>query len=141
MPHTASENSSAAGLDRGTAAGLGPGSEPDQPNADPPGTRPVSADRHLEPESRSRASGLAVIAGGGIVPTALLTELIDLGATVRPVPTAAELCTEPRYRPSAKLARYVRSRDLTCCFPGCDRPAERCDLDREHRGASPPVAV
>jgi hypothetical protein len=27
------------------------------------------------------------------------------------------------------LARYVRSRDLTCCFPGCDRPAERCDLD------------
>jgi hypothetical protein len=72
---------------------------------------------------------LAVIAGGGIVPTALLGELIVLGAAVRPVPTAAELCTEPRYRPSAKLARYVRSRDLTCCFPGCDRPAERCDLD------------
>jgi hypothetical protein len=72
---------------------------------------------------------LAVIAGGGIVPTALLTELIGLGATVRPVPNAAELCTEPRYRPSAKLARYVRSRDLTCCFPNCDRPAERCDLD------------
>jgi hypothetical protein len=72
---------------------------------------------------------LAVIAGGGIVPTGLLSELIGLGVTMRPVPTAAELCTEARYRPSAKLARYVRSRDLTCCFPGCERPAERCDLD------------
>lgn len=49
------------------------------------------------------------------MPIALLTELIVMGATLRPVPDAAELCTEPRYRPSAKLARFVRSRDLTCC--------------------------
>ena len=68
--------------------------------------------------SRATTSGLAVITGGGIVPPALLAELIDLGAAVRPVPTPAELCTEPRYRPSATLARFVRSRDLTCCFPG-----------------------
>jgi hypothetical protein len=27
------------------------------------------------------------------------------------------------------LARFVRNRDLTCCFPCCARPAERCDLD------------
>jgi hypothetical protein len=72
---------------------------------------------------------LAVIAGGGIVPTPLLTELIKLGAPVRPVPNPSELCAEPRYRPSAKLVRFVRSRDLTCCFPGCDRPAGRCDVD------------
>jgi hypothetical protein len=72
---------------------------------------------------------LAVIAGGGIVPTPLLTELIKLGAPVRPVPNPAELCTEPRYRPSAKLQRFVRNRDLTCCFPHCDRAAEYCDLD------------
>ncbi len=34
-----------------------------------------------------------------------------------------------RYRPTAALARYIRSRDLTCRFPGCTVPAERCDID------------
>ncbi|WP_139334584.1 HNH endonuclease signature motif containing protein, partial [Mycobacterium colombiense] len=36
---------------------------------------------------------------------------------------------EPRYTPSAKLADFVRCRDLTCRAPGCDRPATDCDLD------------
>ncbi len=35
----------------------------------------------------------------------------------------------PGYRPSAKLARFVRARDLTCRFPGCTAPAEFCDID------------
>lgn len=34
-----------------------------------------------------------------------------------------------RYRPSAALDRYIRCRDLTCRFPGCTVPAERCDVD------------
>ncbi len=36
---------------------------------------------------------------------------------------------ETGYRPSAALARFVRCRDLTCRFPGCDRPDEYCDID------------
>jgi Domain of unknown function (DUF222) len=36
---------------------------------------------------------------------------------------------EPRYIPSARLADFVRCRDLTCRAPGCDRPAIDCDLD------------
>jgi hypothetical protein len=36
---------------------------------------------------------------------------------------------EPGYRPSSALAEFVRCRDLTCRFPGCDQPAEVCDLD------------
>ena len=36
---------------------------------------------------------------------------------------------EPGYRPSAALAEFVRARDLTCRFPGCDQPAEVCDVD------------
>ncbi|WP_457146346.1 HNH endonuclease signature motif containing protein [Mycobacterium sp. URHB0021] len=36
---------------------------------------------------------------------------------------------EPRYRPSAGLADFIRWRDLTCRWPGCDKPAERCDID------------
>jgi hypothetical protein len=47
------------------------------------------------------------------------------------------LLTEPcvndaqalRYQPSAALERWIRCRDLTCCFPGCDRSAWRADID------------
>jgi hypothetical protein len=34
-----------------------------------------------------------------------------------------------RYTPSAALDRYVRLRDRTCQFPGCNQPAEFTDLD------------
>ena len=28
-----------------------------------------------------------------------------------------------------KAAEFVRARDLTCRFPGCNAPAEYCDVD------------
>ena len=59
----------------------------------------------------------------------LLSELRRLGVAVRPVPTAEQLGAEPGYRPSTALQRFIRNRDLTCCFPGCHHPAEYCDLD------------
>jgi hypothetical protein len=34
-----------------------------------------------------------------------------------------------RYQPSATLERWIRFRDLTCRFPGCNRKAWFCDLD------------
>ncbi|WP_454788166.1 HNH endonuclease signature motif containing protein [Mycolicibacterium lutetiense] len=37
--------------------------------------------------------------------------------------------SEPQYRPSVALSEFIRWRDLTCRFPGCDAPVERCDID------------
>ncbi|HEV7419832.1 MAG TPA: DUF222 domain-containing protein [Mycobacterium sp.] len=34
-----------------------------------------------------------------------------------------------RYQPSAALERWIRCRDLMCCFPGCDCPAWVADID------------
>ncbi len=77
------------------------------------------------------AAGLppAVISGGGTVPAPMLAELIRNGAMVRPIRRRADEAPEPGYRPSAELERFIRCRDLTCRFPGCDRPAEFTDID------------
>ncbi|CDQ44036.1 HNH endonuclease signature motif containing protein [Mycolicibacterium neoaurum] len=48
----------------------------------------------------------------------------------RPTPSSpADLGTENRYRPSAKLSAFVRMTFMTCAFPGCGRPAHKADLD------------
>ncbi|WP_416887817.1 HNH endonuclease signature motif containing protein, partial [Mycobacterium tuberculosis] len=70
-----------------------------------------------------------ITTGGGVVPAPLLAELIRGGATISQVRHPGDLAAEPHYRPSAKLAEFVRMRDLTCRFPGCDVPAEFCDID------------
>ena len=67
--------------------------------------------------------------GGGTVPAPLLAELIRGGAKVAPVSHPGDAAAESGYRPSAALERFIRCRDLTCRFPGCDRPAEFCDID------------
>jgi hypothetical protein len=82
-----------------------------------------------EPPASTCPATTAVIAGGDVVPALLVAELRRMGAILRPVPNPASLGAEPGYRPSARLERLVRSRDLTCCFPGCDHPAEYCDVD------------
>ena len=65
--------------------------------------------------------------GFGPVPAPLLRELAKT-ARLQPVPLP-EPCVEAGYRPSAGLARFVRCRDLTCRFPGCDAPAAQCQID------------
>lgn len=56
--------------------------------------------------------------------------LRDIAATAKIKPLVMPSTNpEPGYRPSAALTEFVRLRDLTCRFPGCDEPAEVCDID------------
>lgn len=66
--------------------------------------------------------------GYGALPAATMQELAKQ-AKLRPVAIPKDLVAEPNYRPSAGLTRFIRCRDLTCRWPGCDQPAVRCDID------------
>jgi len=69
-----------------------------------------------------------VLAGAdGLIPAKLVAELAP-SARLQPLIRPVE-APEPGYTPSAKLADFVRCRDLTCRAPGCDRPATQCDVD------------
>lgn len=79
---------------------------------------------------RPAPAGAALVVGGGVIPTALLADLIAAGASVTPVHhPGPDSPGEPRYRPSTALDEYVRLRDVTCRFPHCDQPATACDVD------------
>jgi hypothetical protein len=78
--------------------------------------------------STPTSSGTALLSGTEAIPTPLLAELLRNGAKLQPLCTPEDE-PEPGYRPSAKLVRFVRARDLTCRFPGCTAPAEFCDID------------
>jgi hypothetical protein len=111
--------------------------EPDPHTSGEPTPRPITPRTPLhealapdpDPEPDAVRLPSARIVGGAPVPAPLLAELIDRGATVQPVRHPGDSPPEPGYRPSARLRRFIRCRDLTCRFPGCDRPAEFCDVD------------
>ncbi|MBB5164532.1 DUF222 domain-containing protein, partial [Mycobacterium sp. AZCC_0083] len=69
-----------------------------------------------------------VIIGGPLLPGPVVARAA-LHAKVVPVVHPGNAPPEPRYTPSRALADFVRSRDLTCRFPHCNVPANRCDTD------------
>ena len=110
-------------------AGPEPGSGPQDPPAEPEYQPAPGSSPHTRPAATVAGAGAAVLLDGGIIPAALLAELIATGATVKPLTDVADLPTEPQYRPSTGLTAFVRMRSMTCVFPGCNRPAHRCDID------------
>jgi hypothetical protein len=70
----------------------------------------------------------AALMGGQFLPGAIACRAA-VGATITPIVHPGQAPPEPRYRPSKKLADFVRCRDMTCRFPGCRAPATHCDLD------------
>jgi len=82
------------------------------------------------PAAPSAIPGFGFVVGGTAVPVNVLADLAARGiAELRPVIHPGDSPPEPRYRPSAALATFVRCRDLTCRFPGCECPADFCDID------------
>ena len=68
------------------------------------------------------------VPGFGPLPADALRELAK-SARLKPLIVPKDAPPEKGYRPSVALADFVRFRDLTCRFPGCDCPAEFCDID------------
>ena len=79
-------------------------------------------------ECRAPKAPPAFIFGAGVTPNWLLAQVMD-GARFREVFHPGITDPEPGYTPSAATAAFVRCRDLTCRFPGCDRPASLADID------------
>ncbi|GLP75107.1 hypothetical protein TUM20983_22170 [Mycobacterium antarcticum] len=70
----------------------------------------------------------AMLGYEGLIPAELVAELAT-SARLRPLIHPGDAAPEAGYVPSAALAAFVRNRDVTCRFPGCDVPANRCDID------------
>ncbi|WP_285030598.1 DUF222 domain-containing protein [Mycolicibacterium sp. lyk4-40-TYG-92] len=104
-----------------------------EPASDPASTPVADAAPTPVPTSAKLAapvrSPVGYVLGGGVVPPAVLADLVARGAKVRTVATAGDLEGVPRYRPSAAMDEFVRMRAMTCMFPGCDHPATASDID------------
>jgi Domain of unknown function (DUF222) len=77
------------------------------------------------------ASGSApasMVDADGLITPELVAELAA-SAKLVPLVHPGEAAPEPGRVPSKALADFVRCRDLTCRWPGCDQPAVHCDVD------------
>jgi hypothetical protein len=86
---------------------------------------------HLLAEAATVTAGSdapGYLPGHGTIPAADIRTLATR-AQLRPLARPQDLRAEPRYHPSVALAAFVKARDLGCRFPGCDKPAEVCDID------------
>ncbi len=82
-----------------------------------------------DPPTGTANTDPGVMIGGPSIAAPILAAKVAAGAKIRWVSHPGDAAPEPRHRPSTKLSRFVRCRDMTCRFPGCDEPADVCDLD------------
>ncbi len=74
------------------------------------------------------ASPGSQVGADGLISPEVVAELAK-SAKLVPLVHPGDAPPEPGYVPSTALAAFVRCRDLTCRWPGCDQPATDCDLD------------
>ena len=71
----------------------------------------------------------------GVIPADAIIEMtqllgVKLSRALTDAATGTVIETADRsYRPGARLARFVQTRDRHCRFPGCNRPAKLSDID------------
>jgi len=76
-----------------------------------------------------RDAAIGYLPGGRMIPPNMLADLVARGATVWTMAIPHQQRQVDSYRPSKAQRRFVSMRYLTCGFPGCDKPATRCDID------------
>jgi hypothetical protein len=118
-----------AAMAAGTALDCGCG-RPDCPI--PPAAPAARIELHVltdSPTMLGEGPGVGYLDGLGVLDADQIRDLAT-EATVRPLAEPAVTAEQARrYQPCAALERWVRARDLTCRFPGCERRAAVCDLD------------
>ncbi len=98
------------------------------------GTRPAASPVTIHViASQDTLDGTATTPGSefsadGLITPELIAQLATSAKTV-PLIHPGYTAPEPGYRPSKALTEFVRARDLTCRWPGCDVAALRCDID------------
>ncbi|BAX94829.1 HNH endonuclease signature motif containing protein [Mycobacterium shigaense] len=68
------------------------------------------------------------VGADGLITAEMVAELAK-SAKLMPLQHPGDSAPEPGHVPSRMLASFVRCRDLTCRWPGCDTPAVACDVD------------
>ncbi|MCT7660869.1 HNH endonuclease signature motif containing protein [Mycobacterium deserti] len=83
-----------------------------------------------EPHPSNASASPAVLLGGGLLPAPVIAATVTGTATkIVPIIHPGDAPPQQRYIPTAVLAWFIRARDLTCRFPGCDVAAHVCDID------------
>ena len=128
----------AAGADRlGCRCGRADCAAGNRPAAAPVVIHVIAEQATLEGTGTAPASE---VAADGLITPELVAELAA-SAKLVPLIHPADAPPEKGYVPSKALAEFVRCRDLTCRWPGCDCPAMACDIDHTipYGRAAPPM--
>ncbi len=83
---------------------------------------------HVISDQATTSAAASEVCADGLIGPELVTELAAAAKLV-PLVHPLDAAPEPGYVPSSKLADFVRCRDMTCRWPGCDHPAFDCDVD------------
>ena len=101
---------------------------PDCPSVLAPEPSPVVVHVLAEQDTVENSSDApGYLPGFGVLPAESVRDLAR-AARLKPLIIPKD-GAQPGYRPSAPLAEFIRWRDLTCRWPGCDAPALGCDID------------
>lgn len=106
---------------------------PDCPTGAKPGEKPTGPRVVInvvasEETVSARSQQPGYLSGFGVIDADQVRELATAAAQ-RMLDPAFDAAAAMRYQPTAAMENWIRCRDLTCRFPGCDQPAEFCDID------------